>query len=154
MVFFKFIYFFGQQFGRTKRWFFLRNFDFSDFRFCSENIFHRKNNVFGNVFSFSCLSYLMPNPCKWYRVTPAVPPVSAANATRKIQKILKIRPKNQKCCKIRIYGLVPYSYRYKKIRKKVTFFPLKRRLGTLFDPQLRGSFVQRMGLFCTALVII
>ena len=51
--------------------------------------FHRKK-VFDKKFHvFHVLSFLMPNPSKWHRATPPVPPVGAANAPRKSGKSRK-----------------------------------------------------------------
>ena len=75
----------------SKKWLFEI---FRFFRFF-EKYFSSKKKVFRKSFYFFIfLSYLLPHPCKWHRLTPPVPPVGAANAPPKIRKSEK-SPKTQ-----------------------------------------------------------
>ena len=55
-----------------------------------KNFFYRKNIFCSSKVHFMFLSYLMTNPCKWYRATPSVPPVGAVNIPAENPKIQKI----------------------------------------------------------------
>ena len=58
------------------------------FEKCHRFFFIEKKSFRQNFTFFHVLSYLMPNPCKWHRATPPVPPINAANASPKIRKIM------------------------------------------------------------------
>ena len=46
--------------------------------------------LFSKMIRYLLLSYLMSNPCEWYRLTPTAQPVRAVNAPRKVRQIPKI----------------------------------------------------------------